>query len=1392
MSLIRFKQVVAIILALETFTAAAQNINWGSAQLITGDTNLLTNGTYFDALIPNHGPLTADGVTFNQDTHATSTGGGDLLISYVVTSGNNNSYGYNTLFTGGSSDFNAIMNAGGTYQFGGAGAGTVTINGLTSAHIYQVQVFNYAGDGDTGLTTFSGVTPVTLSTMVGGVVTQGQFAMGTFTAISLSETFNWAGAGSAYTVLGAISVRDLGKNNSIIVPTVSPTNVVTLGTVAALAVNQQAGQTYYQWQTDNGSSGANWSNIPGANNTNYILDTINLAIGSYEYQVIWTNNAIAITSVPVTMTVIIPSADNIAWGNAIGITGDANLATGGTYFDALMPNTSISSPLSVNGIAFNTAAALGGNNFGDGKISYSASGVNDFSWPNSFPVSASASTAFAALMNAGGIFQNGGAGTGTVTISSLVAGHNYLVQAFSYAPDGDAGLTTLSGTTPVMLSNLPGAGGINTYGEFSTGTFTATTNIEIFNWAGADSSYTVIGSILVRDVTTTPAISPTNIIYQGDAASLTVNAQPIAYYYQWQTDNRSGGASWNNISGANNTNYVLATSSLSTGNYQFRVVVTNINLNTTSAPVAMTLLPSSAPVILQNPAPTSANPYVGQSVTFTALFNGNHPITNQWEASYDGGNTFTNLAEATNTTLTLSNVQLTDSGLYRVAATNAFGANDSAAATLTVKPWSAAHIQWSEPVSCLGLNAGEILTNVPGAYLGAATFFNDDSAIAVNVGAQQYVFRSDGAVASLTGGSYYSGKFLNNAIYGSGVWVTNTTGDNNFDAVLNQYFDGGFTNLITLHNLTVGQQYSVQLFALDNRGGNTDQPVNFADVTDAGDVSTTFAMGDNAYMIGTFVATNTNQIIRENLLDTNGFGNINAIVVRALSYTPSIKPTIVIESSERFLLATGAATFRVIADGAPSPIFQWKAGPTGGPYTNLMDGGRYSGALTSALNVFGVATNDNLEFVVGITNTAGGVVSAPVTLQIPVIAQADTISRPVRITCVGASDVSTPTPYGTPNWPDYITSMLGYGYVITNCGASGTTMMKDGNAPYWNTPQFTDGTNLSPDIVIIMLGSNDSKSYNWVNQTNYVPDYESMIDTYRNLPSHPRIYLNTLLTVYNNGNYDITDPIVTGQLCPIIKQIAFDENLPINDINAATKNMPQNFPDNVHPDIAGAKVVAQTIFNGLLSAGEAPPLTDLALNRPSVASSTANGNVATNAVDNDYSTEWSSAASDNQWVYVDLGSITNVSGVCLNWGSHYASSYKIQVSNDALNWTDVYTNNAGVGGIDRITVNATGRYIRMLGIHSGAGNGYSLLDLTVTASESPPVLVIMSSANMAAQLSWKNISTGFVVETTSNLSAPASWTPWPSPVSITNGSNFVAAGFQGTEMFFRLKQKLIE
>ena len=1380
--------VILTIAALLDLPGMGQDMAWTAPIGITGDANLSTNGTGFDALIPDTSAgssLTADGITFNV---AANRGGGvygDGFITYTGSGPNNYSWpGTFPTNAQASAAFAAIMDAGGIFQFGGNGTGTITLTNLQRGFTYSVQIFNFAPDGDQGLTTFSGSPSVTLNNLPGaaGAGTSGEFATATFVATNTSESFTWLGAGSSYTVIGAISVRNLS-----ITPIASPGNTVVQGSNVTLLVAAQALPTLYQWRTDGGSSGVNWTNIPGANTNFYVVNTAALPPGNYQYAIIITNSNLNLTSPPVTVTVQGPPAQAISWGNAAGITGDANLSEAGSYFDALMLNTSVGA-VPVDGINFNASTSLGGGSFGDGIISYSGSGVNDFSWPNSFPTSSQASSAFASLMDDGSIYQSGGSGSGTVAISGLSFGHIYQIQVFNYAPDGDAGLTTLSGTTPVSLSNLPGSGGINTYGEFSTGTFYATSASEFFNWNGAGSTYTVIGCISVRDVSAAVSIFPANVTYQGNIVTLEATAQPISTTYQWQTDNGSGGASWAALPNSNTTNYVLNTVGLAPTAYGYRIVISNSFLNVTSAPVSLTVLAPTPPIVAQNPTPSAANPFVGQAATFTAMFTGNLPIANQWQVSHDNGTTFTNIPLATNLTITLSNLQISDAGLYRLMGTNFFGTNYTLSATLTVRPWSAAQIQWSGPFSISGLTAGQILTNPPGNYLEAASYFADSSA-SVQAGSQQFTFRSDGASASIANTPFYAGVFITNAIFGTGALGTNTTGDAILDGVLNQYYDGGYSNVITLKNLVPGQVYSVQLFALDNRSGTGTQTVNFASLNDPDDVSSQFSMGDNAYLLATFTASNVTQTIQENMLASGGYGNINAVIVRALSYSPAVAPAIVVQPKQSFSLPNDTADFRVVADGSPSPHYQWKAGPVGGPYTNLVAGGRFNGSTTSTLAMSQINTNDSIELVLAITNASGGVLSAPVDLKVPVKAQPLASVRPVRITCVGASDVATPTPYGTPNWPDEIAPTLGYEYVLTNCGDSGSDMMKNGVLPYWNSQQYTNSLNSSPDIVIIMLGSNDSNPSNWPIQTNYIPDYESLISQYRNLPSHPRIYLNTLLTVYTNGNYGISDPIVTGQLCPIIRQIALDENLPLIDVNGATKNMPQNFPDNVHPDVAGAKVVAACIFNGLMNAGEAAPMVDRALNAPVFASSTANGNAASNAVDTDYTTMWSSTGSDNQWIYVDLGSTLNLTGVYLNWGPNYGADYIIQVSADAVHWTGEYTNNSGTGGIDRISLTAVGRYVRLLGIHSGTGNGYGLYDFTVTTAVNMPAIQINSPASNSFVINWPSSPLSFALEMAPNLQPPVIWTPVTNSISVTNGNNWISILSGGKNAFFQLKQQ---
>jgi F5/8 type C domain len=122
----------------------------------------------------------------------------------------------------------------------------------------------------------------------------------------------------------------------------------------------------------------------------------------------------------------------------------------------------------------------------------------------------------------------------------------------------------------------------------------------------------------------------------------------------------------------------------------------------------------------------------------------------------------------------------------------------------------------------------------------------------------------------------------------------------------------------------------------------------------------------------------------------------------------------------------------------------------------------------------------------------------------------------------------------------------------------------------------------------------------------------------------------------------------------------------------------------------------------------------LSQGRQATASSTENGGTpASFAVDGDTGTRWSSAASDDQWLQVDLGVTAKVTQVVLNWEVAYGKDYKIQLSADGSTWSDAKTVTGGDGGTDTLDVSGQGRYVRVQGVHRGTVYGYSLWEFQV-------------------------------------------------------------------------------
>ncbi len=185
----------------------------------------------------------------------------------------------------------------------------------------------------------------------------------------------------------------------------------------------------------------------------------------------------------------------------------------------------------------------------------------------------------------------------------------------------------------------------------------------------------------------------------------------------------------------------------------------------------------------------------------------------------------------------------------------------------------------------------------------------------------------------------------------------------------------------------------------------------------------------------------------------------------------------------------------------------------------------------------------------------------------------------LRVACIGNSITagSGVKDRRKDSYPAVLGRMLGNGYVVKNFGISGRTMLNKGDNPYMKEAFFKQAQGFCPDIVIIKLGTNDSKPQNWKYKDEFVKDAQAMIDAFNNLPSKPKIYLCTPAKVYAEM-WGINEAIVTKEIIPMIQKLAKKNHLSVIDLHTATEGMSEAFPDKIHPNEQGARVLAKTVY----------------------------------------------------------------------------------------------------------------------------------------------------------------------------------------------------------------------
>jgi len=181
----------------------------------------------------------------------------------------------------------------------------------------------------------------------------------------------------------------------------------------------------------------------------------------------------------------------------------------------------------------------------------------------------------------------------------------------------------------------------------------------------------------------------------------------------------------------------------------------------------------------------------------------------------------------------------------------------------------------------------------------------------------------------------------------------------------------------------------------------------------------------------------------------------------------------------------------------------------------------------------------------------------------------------IRVACAGDSITLGGGEDRSDNYPNNLQRLLGDGYHVRNFGVNGATAGRETDQPYVQESAFVRAKDFRPNIVVLMLGTNDTKNQNWRQVDRFVAGYKDLIAEFQALESAPKIYLCVPVPAYIDGDW--INGMRVRELRPMVEEIGKDLDLTVIDLYAALDGRPDLFPDGVHPNAEGARVIAETI-----------------------------------------------------------------------------------------------------------------------------------------------------------------------------------------------------------------------
>ncbi len=197
--------------------------------------------------------------------------------------------------------------------------------------------------------------------------------------------------------------------------------------------------------------------------------------------------------------------------------------------------------------------------------------------------------------------------------------------------------------------------------------------------------------------------------------------------------------------------------------------------------------------------------------------------------------------------------------------------------------------------------------------------------------------------------------------------------------------------------------------------------------------------------------------------------------------------------------------------------------------------------------------------------------------------------RKLKVACVG--DSITALGY----WNDNMRGELSTNkYEVSGFGVSGSTAGFKGvdyvdastNAgkAYVDQTAYTNALAYGADIVVIMLGTNDSKKVNWpVYADEFVADYVKIVRSFQKQENAPMVFIGLPPTVYSTGSFqDISNSRIENFVIPALYEVAAQTGAVIVDTHTPTGGDSTLMSDGVHPTDAGKQILCETFAAAII------------------------------------------------------------------------------------------------------------------------------------------------------------------------------------------------------------------